>query len=161
MTIEYRNAGLEKAACIELFGSTGWNRVYGLTEAEYFEAMRQSWHVVGAYDGEQLVGLGRIISDGQLYALIVDVIVLPQYRGIGVGTTIMEHLLERGRAGCRNGCGRVVWQPAGARAVYSSLPGADEESFSDRIRRVPIDAAVDVTDASKSEVLGGGRSVRY
>jgi predicted GNAT family N-acyltransferase len=55
-------------------------------------------HLVSAFDSEQMVGLGRIISDGQLYALIVDVIVLPAYRGQGIGTTIMKQLLEHCRS---------------------------------------------------------------
>jgi GNAT superfamily N-acetyltransferase len=97
MAIAYRNDDLGKSACFQLFAATGWNRVYGLNEAEYFEAVLQSWHVVAAFDGEQLVGLGRIISDGRLYALIVDIIVLPQYRRRGIGTAIMQQLLERCR----------------------------------------------------------------
>jgi len=94
MTTVYRNGVLDTAACFELFTATGWNRVYELTEDEYLAAVRGSWHVVAALDGEHLVGLGRIISDGQLYAMIVDVIVRPEYRGQGIGTAIMEQLLE-------------------------------------------------------------------
>jgi predicted GNAT family N-acyltransferase len=95
MAIEYRNAAIDKLACYELLLSTGWNRAYGLSEYEYIKAVRGSWHLEGAYDREKLVGMGRIISDGQLYALIVDVIVLPEYRGQSTGTAIMQRLLSR------------------------------------------------------------------
>ncbi|HMB64972.1 MAG TPA: GNAT family N-acetyltransferase, partial [Eudoraea sp.] len=40
----------------------------------------------------QVVGMGRIIGDGVLYFYIQDVIVLPAYRGKGVGDLIMRSL---------------------------------------------------------------------
>ena len=51
-----------------------------------------------AYCEGRLAGTGRVISDGVLHALIVDVIVPPEYQGRGIGTSIMERLIERCRA---------------------------------------------------------------
>lgn len=36
------------------------------------------------------VGIGRVIGDGAIYFYIQDVIVIPDYQGIGVGRLIME-----------------------------------------------------------------------
>ena len=54
--------------------------------------------LVAAYDGGRLVGSGRIVSDGVFHALVVDVIVLPEYQGQGIGTAIMRRLVEGARA---------------------------------------------------------------
>lgn len=65
---------------------------------ELRDAVRHSWCVVSVYDDGQLVGSGRAVSDGVCHALIVDVIVSPSHQGRGLGTAIMQQLLERCRA---------------------------------------------------------------
>ena len=57
-------------------------------------AFRNSERVVTAWDGERLVGAGRLISDGVCYGWIHDMAVLPEYRKRGVGRGIVEALLE-------------------------------------------------------------------
>jgi ribosomal protein S18 acetylase RimI-like enzyme len=57
-------------------------------------AYEKSYRVCFAYDGARLVGAGRVLSDGEFYAAIYDVVVLPEYQGQGIGTRIMETLLE-------------------------------------------------------------------
>jgi ribosomal protein S18 acetylase RimI-like enzyme len=47
-----------------------------------------------AFDQERLVGAGRAISDGIWRAAIFDVVVLPEFQGKGIGTTIMRYLVE-------------------------------------------------------------------
>jgi len=98
MNIEYRNALPEEPEYFKLFESTGWNEEYRLSEDELFAATRQSWCLVSAYDGEQLVGFGRVISDGILHALIVDLIVLPSYQHHGIGRDILNRLVDRCRS---------------------------------------------------------------
>ncbi len=44
---------------------------------------------------EKLVGFGRMLSDGLLHAVLFDVIVLPDYQRIGIGTEIMNRLLDK------------------------------------------------------------------
>jgi GNAT superfamily N-acetyltransferase len=94
MKIVYRQEIPPSEPYFELFSSTGWNKEYGLTPGELHEAISCSLFLVAAYDGERLVGSGRIVSDGVLHALIVDVIVLPDYQGRGIGTAIMRRLTE-------------------------------------------------------------------
>ncbi len=81
-------------AYFALFESTGWNQEYGLTAEELRRAVSRSWLVVSAYDEDRLIGTGRVVSDGVLHGLIVDVIVLPEYQGRGIGTLIMRRLLD-------------------------------------------------------------------
>ena len=68
-----------------------------MTPDELHEAACHSWRIVCAYDGDDLIGAGRILSDGVFHALIVDVIVLPAFQGRGVGTAIMQALLRECR----------------------------------------------------------------
>ena len=49
---------------------------------------------VGAWQGEQLIGFARSVTDGCLRAYIEDVVVHPAYRRIGVGNALVERLLE-------------------------------------------------------------------
>lgn len=44
-------------------------------------------------DEGQVIGIGRIIGDGALFFEIVDVAVLPEYQGNGLGARIMDSLM--------------------------------------------------------------------
>lgn len=73
--------------------SAGWNQKYRLTEADFI----QSWDaaLVKHYvmQADQIVAIGRAHSDGVLYAMIYDVVVLPEFRGCGFGRRIVERLI--------------------------------------------------------------------
>ncbi len=51
-----------------------------------------------AWDGRELVGAGRAITDGVRYAVIFDVVLLPEYQGHGIGKKIITFLIERSQA---------------------------------------------------------------
>lgn len=44
----------------------------------------------GLYDGTRQIGLARMITDRATFAYLCDVYVLPDYRGRGLGTWLME-----------------------------------------------------------------------
>jgi len=98
LELEFRESLPAADEYLELFESTGWNREYRLSAQELCAAISHSWYLVSAYDREKLVGTGRVISDGVFHALIIDVIVSPAYQHRGLGTAIMQRLLERCRA---------------------------------------------------------------
>lgn len=60
------------------------------------------WYAVTAYRDGEPIGMGRIIGDGGTAFQIVDMCVLPEHQGRGVGKRIMEALMaelrERGPA---------------------------------------------------------------
>ncbi len=78
-----------------LFLSTGWNDSYKLSADELAMALKQSWFTFAAYDKNHLVGFGRIICDGIVHALILDLIILPEYQGKGLGKFILEKLVDK------------------------------------------------------------------
>ena len=47
-----------------------------------------------AYDGEQIVGTARVLSDGVCNAYVVDVWTLSAYRRQGIARTMLDRLLE-------------------------------------------------------------------
>jgi hypothetical protein len=67
--IVYREKPPAAAAYLQLFETTGWNQTYRTGADELNEAISSSWYVLSAYDHNDLVGFGRVISDGVLYAL--------------------------------------------------------------------------------------------
>jgi ribosomal protein S18 acetylase RimI-like enzyme len=58
--------------------------------AKLRRACENSYLVCFVYDGERLVGMGRALSDGEYQAAIYDLVVLPEYQGLGLGRQIME-----------------------------------------------------------------------
>ncbi len=88
-----------------LFETTGWNKSYQADPHELHRAISDSWYVLSAYDNNRLVGFGRIISDGVLYALICDLIVDPACQGKGIGSILLNKLIEH----CHLQDIRVIW----------------------------------------------------
>lgn len=91
---EFQNTLPSSEAFFALFNSTGWNNEYHLDEDRLFEALKKSWYALSVYHDSLLVGFGRVICDGVLHALIVDVVVLPEYQSRGIGSSIMTRLVE-------------------------------------------------------------------
>ncbi|GAB1261552.1 GNAT family N-acetyltransferase [Aurantivibrio plasticivorans] len=66
---------------------------WGIRPADALErAFRQSASVRFAFDGEKLIGFGRTVDDGAFYGWIVDLVVLPEYQGKGIGTYLLKEL---------------------------------------------------------------------
>lgn len=100
VTITYKSTLPDPESYLHLFEGTGWNERYEASPSELARALRDSWHFVTAVDGDLLIGTGRVLSDGVLYALILDVIVDPDYRSRGIGREIMTRLLAETREAC-------------------------------------------------------------
>jgi len=82
---------------LTLVESTGWPGIAEKGPRKMSEALAGSWYIVCAYDGDRLVGSGRVVSDGAHQALICDLIVLPEYQGKGIGSEILTRLLKKCR----------------------------------------------------------------
>ena len=57
-----------------------------------------SLFAVQVFDGEIVVGMGRVIGDGGLFFQVVDIAVLPAYQGQGLGKQIMAAISDWLRA---------------------------------------------------------------
>ena len=59
------------------------------------EALNNTLYSLCVYDGDKLIGYGRIIGDKTIFLYIHDVIVVPEYQGKQIGTGIMKALLKK------------------------------------------------------------------
>lgn len=57
-------------------------------------AIANSNPVISVWDGEKLIGFARATSDGVYRAAIWDVVVHPDYRGLGLGGKLVETVLS-------------------------------------------------------------------
>ena len=51
------------------------------------------YDVTAVIDGE-VIGMGRLVGDGVMYWYLQEIVVLPEYQGKGIGTAIVNHLLD-------------------------------------------------------------------
>lgn len=96
--IRYTDLAPDAGRYLELFETTGWNSMYAASARDLACALASSWYVISAYEDSQLVGSGRIVSDGVLYAMIYDMVVRPSHKGRGIGTAILNMLIDKCRA---------------------------------------------------------------
>lgn len=95
MNLELRYDLPNKIEYFNLFESTGWNQEYKASPGLLLETLMNSWFFVTVYQNNKLIGSGRIISDGFIHALVIDLIVLPDYQGCGVGKVILKTLVDK------------------------------------------------------------------
>jgi GNAT superfamily N-acetyltransferase len=89
------------AEVLELFTSAWWTEGRDLDGVEAMLA--GSDLVFGLYDGDELAGFARILTDGVYLALVLDVIVAPHHRGRGYGAALMDAIVSHPRvAGVRS-----------------------------------------------------------
>jgi GNAT superfamily N-acetyltransferase len=78
---------------LALYGANGWSSAK--KPELLYKALLGSHSLVTAWDGTRLVGLGNAISDGYLVVYYPHLLVLPEYRGQGIGMEIMQRLMGR------------------------------------------------------------------
>jgi GNAT superfamily N-acetyltransferase len=95
MVITYTDDVPRKAEFYRLFETTGWNKKYQLSPEELLQAVENSWYAVSAYNGDTLVGFCRVMCDGVVHALILDLIVAPSDQGQGIGSQILRMVTDK------------------------------------------------------------------
>lgn len=59
------------------------------------QAISQSLDVISAWDGEELIGLIRVVGDGLTIIYIQDLLVLNAYQNQGIATQLMQQILKK------------------------------------------------------------------
>lgn len=85
---------LNQADALALYQAVGWN-MYTRDPKKLERAIAQSLSVLGAYDGDQLVGLIRAVGDGETILFIQDLLVLPSYQRQGIGRQLVDALVDQ------------------------------------------------------------------
>ena len=116
MAVEVREGVPGNEQLWSVFLTTGWNAEYQLSPADLRRAFEASWFVVAAYEGDRLVGVGRVVSDQVVHAMIYDLIVTPERQGLGIGDVLLARLVKVCRqAGVRD---IQLFCAAGKRSFY-------------------------------------------
>lgn len=95
------------------------------------EALRrsfeQSQHVAFARDGDRVVAMGRLLSDGVCNAYLLDVWTASPYRRQGIATALVEQLLDAVPGQ------HVILQTDHAQPLYASLGFRPQPEFMSRV----------------------------
>ena len=83
---------IDPSCLIPLFDQADWSR--GRTLKETKEMLLHTDLAISAWDGPQLIGFGRVLTDYVYRASIWDVIVDKGYQGQDVGTQLMNRILD-------------------------------------------------------------------
>ncbi len=94
MAIEYRDTKeFDAEELAELFLSVEWGS--GNFPDRLQQGIRNSDHVISAWDGSRLVGLMNCLTDGFMCAYFHYLLVRPEYQGRGIGAELVRRMLER------------------------------------------------------------------
>lgn len=80
--------------------AVGWGEA---DEIAIGKSIDNSLYWVSLRKQEAVIGCGRVVGDGGLCFYLQDLIVLPAYRGQGLGHRLMEKLMEYVQANARQG----------------------------------------------------------
>lgn len=70
--------------------AVGWSQVPDETVAA---GMSRALFSVCAVRNGEVIGCGRVVGDGGLYFYIQDIMVLPDFRGLGIGRRVMAAVM--------------------------------------------------------------------
>ena len=78
----------------EIYALEGW-RAYLNSDEKLIRAFENSLYLLGAFDGEKLVGFVRCVGDGQHILLVQDLIVDKSYQKQRIGTTLFKMVWDK------------------------------------------------------------------
>ena len=96
MEITIKEYRFDREEALRLYESVGWT-AYTAEPEKLQSAFENSLSVLGAFDGEKLLGIIRAVGDGASIVFIQDILVFPEYQRNGVGRALMNALLEKYR----------------------------------------------------------------
>lgn len=82
---------LDLETYLTLREAVGWKK---LSNEQAKRAIDNCLYNVVAYDDDKPVAMGRIVGDGAVICYVQDLIVLPEYQGMKIGSKIVENLTK-------------------------------------------------------------------
>ena len=79
---------------INLYESVGWAN-YVEHPQRLREGYKNSLCVLAAYKDTELVGILRAVGDNATILFIQDIVVLPKYQRMGIGTKLIKSVMEK------------------------------------------------------------------
>ena len=90
--IEYKS--FDEGDIISLYASVGWTAYTEDPEA-LLKGFENSLLTLAAYEEDRLVGLIRIVGDGNTVIFVQDILVFPDFQRKGIGSALLRAVLER------------------------------------------------------------------
>ncbi len=90
MNIEYTNK-ITPAEVNMLRRAVGWAEV---SEEQLKKGIPNSQFIISAKDGNKTVAMARAVGDGGYFLLLVEVMVLPEYQGHGIGRHMLTEFMS-------------------------------------------------------------------
>ena len=78
----------------EIYRSVYW-QTYLQDDEKLKRAFDNSLNLLGAFDGETLVGFARCVGDGEHIVLVQDLAVKPEYQKRRIGTTLFQMVWDK------------------------------------------------------------------
>lgn len=95
MTIKFNtNKDIHIDKLEALYNDVGWS-AYTNDLKVLKQAVLRSLDVITAWDDDKLVGLIRVVGDGQTILYIQDILVLNAYQNKGVATKLLQEMLSK------------------------------------------------------------------
>ncbi len=83
-----------EAEILSLYASVGWTAYTASPEA-LRDGFANSLLVLCAYEGEELLGLIRVVGDGHTIVFVQDILVAPACQRQGVGSALLQAVLTQ------------------------------------------------------------------
>ncbi len=81
---------------LQLYSSVGWT-AYTSFPDKLKKGFENSLLTLAAYDGDTLLGIIRVVGDAHTIVFIQDILVLPEYQRQGIGSALLQAILEKYR----------------------------------------------------------------
>lgn len=78
----------------EIYSEQGWNS-YLNNDEKLERTFQNSLYILGAFEGERLVGFIRCVGDGEHIVLVQDLIVDKQYQRKGIGSALFKKIWDK------------------------------------------------------------------
>lgn len=91
-TVTYESAGtLTRTELVDLYDAVGW-AAYTRDPARLVAAVDASLSVITAREHGELIGLARLVGDGQTIVYLQDILIRPTHQGRGIGSEIFRRV---------------------------------------------------------------------
>ncbi len=88
------HAGLPSAQALRLYEDAGWTN-YTNDPGKLMRALDGSLGVISVWDGDTLVGLARVVGDGETILYVQDILLLRDYQRRGLGLRLLTEVFDR------------------------------------------------------------------
>ena len=79
---------------LDLYASVGWTAYTSHPEVLH-KGFENSMLTLAAYEGDQLLGIIRVVGDGHTIVFVQDILVFPEHQRKGIGSALLQAILDR------------------------------------------------------------------